>query len=152
ICHAKPIDLLLGNAGRRKRRVDLFPAAMYHEERGARRETRDRLGDSLDVLRLLEKLATELQDEALLPKGPVRSSLHSRPVRSSRPSSTLRFCTAEPAAPLTRLSMTATSTMRPPSASTFQPMSQKFVCTTCLISGNMPPVRRTNGASLYAVV
>ena len=31
-------------------------------------------------------------------------------------------------------------------------MSQKFVCATCLISGSVPPVRRTNGASAYARV
>ena len=29
-------------------------------------------------------------------------------------------------------------------------MSQKLVCATCLISGNAPPVSRTNGASAYA--
>ena len=32
--------------------------------------------------------------------------------------------------------MTATSTTRPRSSSTFQPMSQKLVWTTCLISGS----------------
>ena len=32
-------------------------------------------------------------------------------------------------------------------SSTFQPRSQKFVCATCLISGNAAPLRRTNGAS-----
>ena len=124
---AKAVDLLLGNARSRQRGVDLLAATVHDDERGARRQARDAFGHALEIVRLLEKLATELQDETFL---------HSRPVRSSRPSSMLRFCTADPAAPLTRLSMTATSTMRPPSASTFQPMSQKLVCATCLISGS----------------
>ena len=80
----------------------------------------DRLAIVLDVLRLLEQLATQLQDQRRpafpLPardgsSGRLRR-LHSSPVRSSSPSMTLRFCTAEPAAPLIRLSMMATSTMR----------------------------------------
>ena len=138
IGHAKAIDLLLRNARGRQRRVDLLAAAMDDDERRPRGETRDRRGDALQILRLLEKLATELQDEALFLPGVF---LHSSPVRSSSPSSTLRFCTADPAAPLIRLSITATRTMRPRSASTFQPMSQKFVCATCLISGRAPPVK-----------
>ena len=38
----------------------------------------------------------------------------------------------------------------PPARSTRQPMSQKFVCATCLISGRSLPVSRTNGDSAYA--
>ena len=45
--------------------------------------------------------------------------------------------------------MTDTRTARP-DASTRQPMSQKFVCATCLISGSAGPVSRTNGSSPYA--
>ena len=37
-----------------------------------------------------------------------------------------------------------------PLASTRQPTSQKLVCATCLISGSVSPVTRTNGACRYA--
>jgi hypothetical protein len=42
--------------------------------------------------------------------------------------------------------MTETRTTRP-DASTRQPMSQKLVWATCLISGNAAPTSRTNVAS-----
>ena len=59
------------------------------------------------------------------------------------------FCTAWPDAPFSRLSMTDTRIARP-DGSTRQPMSQKFVCATCLISGSAAPTSRTNGAPAYA--
>ena len=62
---------------------------------------------------------------------------------------TFMFCTAWPDAPLSRLSITETRMARP-DGSTRQPMSQKFVCATCLISGIEAPVRRTNAAVPYA--
>ena len=55
------------------------------------------------------------------------------PAHSSKPYITLKFCTAEPAAPFTRLSITDTINARPLASSTFQPMSQKFDQATCLI-------------------
>ena len=45
--------------------------------------------------------------------------------------------------------MTDTRIARP-DGSTRQPMSQKFVCATCLISGSAAPTSRTNGAPAYA--
>ena len=72
-------------------------------------------------------------------------AIQNRPVVSSNPNSTLKFWIAWPAAPLTRLSMHADHHQLAVGASTRQPMSQKFVCATCLISGRSPPVRRTNG-------
>ena len=48
---------------------------------------------------------------------------------------TFMFCTAWPDAPFSRLSITDTRIARP-DGSTRQPMSQKFVCATCLISGS----------------
>ena len=67
-----------------------------------------------------------------------------RPVASGNPNATLKFWIAWPAAPFTRLSMHATMTSCVPSGDTRQPMSQKFVCATCLISGRSAPVSRTN--------
>src|SRR5262249_62272721 len=87
------------------------------------------------------------------PHAPLRSRgslavlAHCSPSPSSKPKATLKFCTAWPAAPFTRLSMQATSTSWFVAALTRQPMSQKFVCATCLISGSSRPVRRTNGDS-----
>ena len=46
--------------------------------------------------------------------------------------------------------MTDTRIARP-SGWTRQPMSQKFVCATCLISGSADPTSRTNAASAYGV-
>ena len=41
--------------------------------------------------------------------------------------------------------MHETTTSRPVAASSFQPMSQKLVCATCLMTGRSPPRSRTNG-------
>src|SRR6202022_1893137 len=104
-----------------------------HKRRRARGGGRDRRHDRAQVRRILQKLAAKLQNHRR----------HSSPVPSSRPSMTLTFWTAWPAAPFTRLSTTETSTPRP-DGSTRHPMSQKFVCATCLISGSELPVSRTN--------
>ena len=48
--------------------------------------------------------------------------------------------------------MHETTTSRPVASSSFQPMSQKFVCATCLMTGRSPPRSRTNGDCLYAAV
>src|SRR5436189_6324623 len=70
---------------------------------------------------------------------------HNNPVRSSIPSMTFMFWTACPDAPLSKLSITDTRMTRP-DGSIRQPISQKFVCATCLISGSDAPTSRTNVA------
>src|SRR5262245_19392435 len=92
--------------------------------------------DRVHPRRILEQLAAELEDYR---------RCHSSPVVSSMPSTAFMFCTACPDAPFSRLSMTDTTTARP-EESTRQPMSQKFVWATCLISGNAAPVSRMNGS------
>src|SRR4029077_5861451 len=108
------------------------------------RQRRPRLHDGGDgrhhavqAGRVFEELAAELQDRRRLHHSP------HRPVVWSRPSMTFMFWTAWPDAPFSRLSITDTSTARP-DGSTRQPMSQKLVCATCLISGSVDPTRRTN--------
>src|SRR5207248_497126 len=96
----KPVDLPFLNARRLQREIDLFSAAMNDHERhrGASNRPRDRP----QKRRVLEELSTDLED-----------GRHRSPVRSSSPSMTFMFCTAWPAAPFTRLSITETSTARP---------------------------------------
>ena len=60
-----------------ERGVDLLAAAVHDDERRALRQPRDRLGDAIQILRLLEQLATELQDEGRL----LRAARASRRVR-----------------------------------------------------------------------
>ena len=102
---------------------------------GDRRERRDH---RREVRAILEQLAAELEDQRAAP-------VTATPSVSSRPSITFMFCTAWPDAPFSRLSITDTRIARP-DGSTRQPMSQKLVCATCLISGSAEPTRRTNVA------
>ncbi len=68
----------------------------------------------------------------------------SDPVFSSRPNIKFMFCTAWPAAPLTRLSIAEKTTICFPR--TAKPMSQKFVVFTQLMSGE-PFTSRTKNES-----
>src|SRR6266540_6486206 len=114
---------------------------MHDDERALFRQPRNGPRNLLHAAAIFEKLAPELQHNR---------SAHRSPTRSSMPDMTLKFWTADPAAPLSRLSITETITARPVVSSTFHPMSQKLVHATCLISGNVVPVSRTNGACTYA--
>src|SRR6185295_1595805 len=96
---------------------------------------------------LLRAFVASWPETPLLPTRLPPGDYHNA-VRSSMPSITLRFCTAWPEAPFSRLSMTDTRTARP-EASARQPMSQKFVCATCLISGSDDPTSRMKGAAAY---
>src|SRR5882672_1672232 len=66
------------------------------------------------------------------------------PVFSSSPNIKFMFCTAWPAAPLTRLSIAVKTTICRPRAA--NPMSQKFVFFTQLMSG-LPSTSRTKNES-----
>jgi hypothetical protein len=61
--HPQPVHLLLGDPGGRQRGVNLPPAAVYHHQRCAFGERGNPPGDALEILRLLEQLAAELQDD-----------------------------------------------------------------------------------------
>src|SRR5262245_9009552 len=98
----------------------------FHPTCGARNDARDDVCVGL----AFNELAAELEHDP---------APHSSPAVSSTPHITLKFCTADPAAPFTRLSITETTTARPVAGSTFQPMSQKFDHATCLISGRSVP-------------
>src|SRR5262249_42073686 len=94
--------------------------------------------------RLLDQLAAELDHHD-------RGRAHSKPVSSGSPNITFTFCTAWLAAPLSRLSMTDTSTAPPP-PSARHPMSQKGEWAMCLISGSSAPLSLTMGAVAYAAL
>src|SRR6185436_18271645 len=66
------------------------------------------------------------------------------PVVSSRPNIKFMFCTACPAAPLTKLSIAVKTTSCRPRAA--KPISQKLVVLTQLMSG-LPSTRRTKNDS-----
>src|SRR5712692_2153988 len=121
------------DAGRLQGRVDFASAAVRHNERHSRApDPLDGRNDSTEASSSFDELAAELDDDGS------ESGAHSNPVVSSMPSMTLKFCTAWPDAPFRRLSMTETRIARP-DPSTRQPMSQKLVFATCLISGNDDP-------------
>src|SRR5256885_4491239 len=138
---AQAVHLPLLDSRALQRRVDLFPAAMHDDDRPAARcDLCDGAYDGSQMPGILEQLPAKLENQR---------TNHKSAVRSSRPSITLRFWTACPDAPLSRLSSTDTMTARP-DGSTRQPMSQKFVCATCLISGSAAPTSRTKVAPRYA--
>src|ERR1022692_2016033 len=75
---------------------------------------------------------------------------HSSPSVSGLPSIRFMFCMACPAAPLTRLSMTLTTTARLVRASKVTPISQKLVRATPARSGMCRGLkRRTKGSAAY---
>ena len=126
---AQPVDLPLLDPGGLQRGVDLLAAAVHDDERRpGGRDRRDRRHDRRPAAR-----GSSISSPPNF--RTTGAAVTAAPSRSSRPSMTFRFCTAWPAAPFTRLSMTETRTARP-DGSTRQPMSQKFVCATCLISGS----------------
>ena len=62
----KPSTCCFGMPAVAERGVDLLAAAVHDDERRVLRQRGDRLGDALEILRLLEQLAAELQDEGRL--------------------------------------------------------------------------------------
>ena len=123
--------------------VDRPAATMHDDQRPLLRERRDRHGhrrasrprSSSSSPPSLSTVASRIP---VAPSSASRTSALPHPalIQSlgfGRPNTTLKFWIACPAAPFTRLSMQATITSCEPS--TRKPMSQKFVCATCLISG-----------------
>ena len=134
---AKPVDLALLDAGGLQRRVDFLAAAVDDDERRAARRSR--------AIAATTRREPRRSSSSSPPNFRTSGRITAAPVRSSTPSMTFMFCTAWPGRALQRLSMTDTRIARP-DGSTRQPMSQKFVCATCLISGSADPVSRTNVA------
>src|SRR5262249_20814646 len=126
-------------------RVD-FAASAMDEHQTQRRiggcDPGERRDDGGQRRWIFDQLAAELDHDHA-------GGAHSSPLSSGRPTITLPFLTASRAAPLSRLSITETSTARP-APSTRQPMSQKFDPATCLISGSSAPLSLTIGAPAYA--
>src|SRR5262245_10308438 len=139
--NAQAVDLTLLDPGHLQRRIDLFAAAVDDDDRAAAaRDVHGGCDDRSQPRRILEQFAAEFQNEC---------AGHNRPAVSDSPSMTFMFCTAWPDAPFRRLSITEIRIARP-DESTRQPISQKFVCATCLISGSWAPTSRTNGSPAYA--
>ena len=98
--NAQAVSKTRADAARAQIRVDRAAAAVHDRDRARRGETRDRCRRGRHRAGVFEQLAAELEH---------RQHQFS-PSRSSNPNATLKFCTACPAAPLTRLSMHTTST------------------------------------------
>ena len=145
---AQPVHLPLGDARGRQRRVDLRAAAVDDDQRRLPRRA-----DAIAVVpraaasaRLLEQLAAELQDD---PRA--RAAITAGPCARRGPSIDVQVLHGLAGGALHQV----VEHRRPARAGRaglvhLQPMSQKLVCATCLISGSAPPVSRTNGASAYA--
>src|SRR4029079_5505388 len=76
---------------------------------------------------------------------PVAPPVTGSPAVSGQPSARVRFCTACPAAPLTRLSRAEKTTTRPGAAS-WTEIRQSLVPTTSERRGGLPSTTRTKGA------
>ena len=122
-------------------RVDLLAAAVHDGQRQQRGHARDHGRERREAAP--RPRAVRRRPSGSASRG--ATSQRAPCARRSR-SATLKFCTACPAAPLSRLSMTETTTRRPSASSSAQPMSQKFVYATCLITGSVVPVMRTKRA------
>ena len=81
---AQPVHLVLLDARRSQTRVDFPPAAVHHDQRRAARQRGNPARDAIEVSGLFEQFASQLEDEP-------RPGHQSRPVRSSRPRTRLRF-------------------------------------------------------------
>src|SRR6267378_1337745 len=82
--------------------------------------------------------------------GHGHSGMDSSPWVSGRPHSTLKFWTAWPAAPFTRLSRTPTATRRRFSSSTTAWTRHQLLPRVALVGGN-DRVTRTNGSFTYVL-
>ena len=101
---AQAVDFLRRDRAAIEFRVDRAAAAVHRHERPMRR----RSAEASAAIRARsagesQQFAAQLQNQR---------SAHSSPVRSSMPNATLKFCSAWPAAPFTRLSMHDTITSR----------------------------------------
>ena len=116
---AQAVDLMLRNRRLRQRRVDLLAAAVHDDQRRVSRDPRDatraiafmRCGSSSSSPPSFRR--RRVDGAASSPAGPDRPTPLTQPRDSSSPHITLKFCTADPAAPFNRLSMTDTTSARP---------------------------------------
>jgi hypothetical protein len=138
---AQAIDLPRRDGAAIELRVDGPASAVHNDQRPMQRNGRRQRRNPRAIGGRFKQLAAELQHQR---------PVHSSPTRSSTPNATLKFCSACPAAPFTRLSRHDTMTSRRVAASKRQPISQKLVHATCLISGSASPVSLMNGSSRKA--
>ena len=136
---AQAVDLPLLDAGGLQRRVDFLAAAMHDRPAAPRREraiARDRAGDRRS--RAARRRIFEQSRRRTSRTSGSWPAHHSSPVRLVEAEHHVHVLHGLARAPFSRLSMTDTRIARP-DGSTRQPMSQKFVCATCLISGSAAP-------------
>src|SRR5438309_8069289 len=98
-------------------------------------QARDGIGACGEQSRSVQCVSADLYDE----------TLHSNRSDSENPKARFMFCTACPAAPLSRLSRQLMTVTRLPSGASANPMSQKFVCAAKEIAGSCVPRTRTIG-------
>ncbi len=106
--HELALDAALGQVARH-----LLAATVDHHRRVVPRNCRDLPGESLAGCIGIQQRTAQFYQQ-----------LHSSPSASGYPSIRFMFCTACPAAPLTRLSIALTTTARPVVESTTTPISQ----------------------------
>src|ERR1700680_1353678 len=138
--HPQPLDETALDAPLRQITGHLLASAVdHHHLRAPRARLRDLARQRIARFRRIQQGAAQFDQ-----------NLHSSPSVSAYPSIRFMFCTACPAAPLTRLSMALTTTARRVAWSTVTPISQKLVRCTARRSGTRPAAYvRTNGSPLY---